>query len=124
MKLRIKGDSLRLRITPSEMRKLVESGRVEETIHFGQAADAKLTYALERGAVAEIEVQYQQGEVIVIAPLAQVQAWASGPEDGIYGGVEIGAGKLEVAIEKDWACLDRKGEDADTFPNPNEDAKC
>ena len=34
MKLRIQGNSLRLRITPSEMARLLANGRIEETICF------------------------------------------------------------------------------------------
>ena len=39
MKLRIKGNSLRFRVTQSELAKLVELGRVEETIYFGPEPD-------------------------------------------------------------------------------------
>ncbi len=50
MKLRIKGNSLRLRVSPSEMERLLSAGRIEEIIHFAQEPDAKLTYALEQAA--------------------------------------------------------------------------
>ena len=45
MKLRIKGDSLRLRVGPAEVERLTGSGRIEETIHF--APGVQMTYALE-----------------------------------------------------------------------------
>jgi Family of unknown function (DUF7009) len=47
MKLRIKGNSLRLRVTRSELTKVVNSGCIEETIHFASDQQAKLTCALE-----------------------------------------------------------------------------
>lgn len=125
MKLRIKGDSLRLRITPSEMRKLTETGRVQETIHFGPAPDTHLSYVVEVGDVRELALRYQTGEVSVVVPRAQAQDWANGPEVGIYASISIGSGQLEVAVEKDWACLDRSDADnADTFPNPHEGTTC
>jgi hypothetical protein len=34
MKLSIKGNSLRIRITRSEFGKLIDTGRIEETIYF------------------------------------------------------------------------------------------
>jgi hypothetical protein len=50
MKLRIKGNSLRLRVSRSELAHLQAGGRIEETIRFAEAPEAKLTYALESAA--------------------------------------------------------------------------
>jgi hypothetical protein len=130
MKLRIKGDSLRLRITPSEMRRLLSEGRIEETIHFAAEDAAYLTYALERSPVArEVSVQYRPGQVTVLVPASQACAWAEGDEVGVYGTLNLGAGQLEIAVEKDWACLDKSGDESrddgqDTFPNPNQGRAC
>ena len=126
MKLRIKGDSLRLRISPSEMARLMESGRIEETIHLGAGDDARLSYAVEVSATAaETTVRYQPREIAVIVPAAVARAWAAGSDVGIYAGVALSAGVLEVAVEKDFACLDTNAaENRDTFPNPREGRKC
>ena len=127
MKLRIKGDSLRLRVTPSEMSRLLQSGRIEETIHFGLENDAKLTYALmivpaQAGGVALRHLPHQ---IAVAIPAALAHAWADGEQVGIYGAVDTEAGQLEIAVEKDFACLDKSGvENEDTYPNPNEGAVC
>lgn len=48
MKLRIKGNSLRLRVSRSEVAKLLKGQRVEETIHFAPQSAAPLSYALEQ----------------------------------------------------------------------------
>jgi hypothetical protein len=125
MKLRIKGDSLRIRITPSEMRTFLEQGRIAQTIHFAAAPDARLTYALEHAASAEINLRYEHSEAAVIIPTYQARAWADGDEVGLYASIPNGNGMLEVAIEKDWACLDRgEAENADTFPNPLQGTTC
>ncbi len=126
MKLRIKGDSLRLRVAPSEMARLLESGRLEETIHFGAGHDESLTYALERQANAgSLGVRYQPGRVTVVLPSAEARDWAGGDAVGVYGAVEVGARHLQVAVEKDWACLDKnEAENGDTFPNPSPGANC
>jgi hypothetical protein len=126
MKLRIKGDSLRLRIAPSEMARLLEDGRVQETIHFGAGCDESLTYALEHEANAgSLGVRYQPARVTVVLPSAQVREWARGDAVGLYGGVDVGAAHLEIAVEKDWACLDKsEAENRDTFPNPRPGANC
>lgn len=125
MKLRIKGDSLRLRISPSEMRTFLEKGRIEDTIHFGAAHDARLTYALEHGSVNQISVRYEAAEAAVVIPTTQARAWADGDDVGIYGSVPAGSASLEVSIEKDWACLSgSEAENTDTFPNPHEGETC
>jgi hypothetical protein len=118
MKLRIKGDSLRLRVGPLEVQQLMDSGRVEETIHF--APDAHLTYGLEHSeAAACVSVSHTPGEVTVIVPTSVAQAWVNGDDVGIYGVVPNGIGTLEVAIEKDFACLDSSHQgNLDTYPNP------
>jgi hypothetical protein len=123
MKLRIKGDSLRLRVAPSEVVWLMETGRIEETIHFGMEEDARLTYALEVADMDAIAVRHEGTRVAVVLPAAMARRWAEGVEVGLYGGVGVSSGWLEIAVEKDWACLDKSdGENADAFPNPKQGA--
>lgn len=126
MKLRIKGDSLRLRITPSEMARLVDRGRVEETVHFGAGRGESLTYALEHaGGAASLGVRYEPARVTVLLPSAEARTWADGDAVGMYGTIDLGAARLEIAVEKDWACLDKgEAENPDTFPNPKQGASC
>jgi hypothetical protein len=126
MKLRMKGNSLRLRVSPSEMSHLLDTGRIEETIHFAPDHNARLTYALEHHAEAKsVSVRYRPQEVTVIVSSEGVRQWASGPDVGLYGETATSDGALELAIEKDFACLDKSNvENADTFPNPNQGAVC
>lgn len=125
MKLRIKGDSLRLRIAPSEMKWLMETGRVEDTVHFGADVHARLTYALEHADVSEMTVRYEPEHVAVVVPTGIARAWSGGDEVGVYGSVNVGGAHLELAIEKDWACVDKsEAENQDTFPHPNLGAAC
>jgi len=127
MKLRIKGDSLRLRVSPSEVSRLLGSGRIEETIHFGPEPDEKLTYALMTlsGQEAAISVRHLATEILVTVPVALARSWAEGEEVGIYRAVAIGSGQLELAVEKDFACLDKgEEENRDTYPNPSQGVVC
>lgn len=126
MKLRIKGDSLRLRISPSEMARLLETGRVEDTVHFGPDPAARLRYALEHSAQAGgLSVRYQAPEVTVVISTLQAQQWAGGADVGIYAEVSAGPARLEVAVEKDFACLDQSdAANHDAFPNPKQGAVC
>jgi hypothetical protein len=125
MKLRIKGNSLRLRISRSDMARLLEIGTIEESIYFGEAADAKLTYALQLTHAGEIGVLYQPQRVTVLLSMEAASRWASSDAVGIYGSSDTPAGPLELMVEKDFACLDGNDpQDEDAFPNPNAESVC
>jgi hypothetical protein len=127
MKLRIKGNSLRLRISRSELARFQAGGRIEETIHFTAAPEATLTYALESALKSSpVTVRYGSGEVTVILSEDRARIWEGQSEVGVYTTLDMGlAGSLEVAVEKDFACLDRSDEDnSDTFANPLAGATC
>ena len=126
MKLRINGNSVRLRISPSEMGFLLESGRVENTIRFGPEENAKLTYALEHNPLAGEMTLRRQGQTIaVVISTRDAGAWATGDQVGIYGAIGTGENRLELAIEKDFACLDKQEwENRDTYPHPKQGNAC
>ena len=127
MKLRIKGNSLRLRISRSEVARILKRERVEETIHFAPYPNAKLTYALEQEqSVSAPTVRYAEGEITVLVPAARADTWCSSDLVGISERVSLGSlGSLDLLIEKDFACLDLSDEEnQDTFANPNAGAIC
>ena len=127
MKLRIKGNSIRLRISRSELTRLIEEGRIADTTFFGVEESARLTYALEQSdAVGSTQLAARPQEVAVVLPRGVASAWAEGEEVGVYATVDLGPrGALELMVEKDYACLDlSEAENVDTFPNPNAGALC
>jgi hypothetical protein len=110
MKLRIKGNSIRLRLTQSEVARLHSHGSLEERCNFGEAA---LRYTLASNG--ELGATLDGPHITVTVPRAAVAAWAEGTEVGIYGR----SGPLELAIEKDFRCAHTRTEDAsDSYPNP------
>ena len=114
MKLRIKGDSLRLRLTRPEVQELVERGSVEAAARFADAARFGYAVRLDDAANA-LTAKFATGCVTVTVPAQQAQQWAASDAVGIYGE----DGPLTLAVEKDFACIDRDDpEDADAFPNP------
>ena len=127
MKLRIKGDSLRLRVSRSEVAKLLAGDCLEETIHFTPEAVAKFTFALQQEtSLSRPTVQYTDSRVAVLIPAEQANAWGATDQVGIAEDISLGSfGSLALLIEKDFACLDRSEEDnEDTFSNPNAGATC
>jgi hypothetical protein len=127
MKLRIKGNSLRVRVTPSEVEQLLRDGAIREHVQFTADPKDRLTYSVisspSRGTTT---VAYQLGNIAVSIPESQLKRWASGEEVGVHADVALGEDRrLAVAVEKDFACLDRSDADnEDTFPNPNLAAAC
>jgi hypothetical protein len=124
MKLRIKGNTLRLRLTRGEVATLGAGGRVEDALTLGTAPDARLTYAIEScGDAIEVAATMAAGTITVVLPLAEAARWAGSETVGIAADVPNDAGAVHVLVEKDFACLGRDDADADAFPNPGA-ARC
>lgn len=127
MKLRIKGNSIRLRITRSEVLKLIAAGRIEETVYFAPSAEYSLTYALvSEAALNSPQIRSRSSEVAIVVPKEQAVTWAETDRVGIYAKIDVGLhGTLDISVEKDFACLDRSDADnIDTFPHPMAGAVC
>jgi hypothetical protein len=123
MKLRIRGNSLRLRLSRGEVNELAERGRVDDGIAFGGGPDARLGYsAVCVDDVSVLSARLGAGSIIVTLPGALARAWAASEDVGLEGEQSLGDGQvLRLLVEKDFACLTaRTGEDdGDAFPNPN-----
>jgi hypothetical protein len=127
MKLRIKGNSIRLRLLRPEVACLIDSGLVEETIYLGLGDQSAFTYALAIDpGLAETQLRYKPPKLAILLPKGAAATWAETDQVGIYAAVEIeGHGTLDLIVEKDFACLDLSDADnRDTFPNPEIGAVC
>jgi hypothetical protein len=127
MKLRIKGNSLRRCVTPSEVKKLLRDGAIREHVQFTADPRDRFIYAITSSlSGATTTVTYHSGDITVSLPDAQLNYWACSDEVGVYADVVLCDDRvLSVTIEKDFACLDRSDADnEDTFPNPNLAAAC
>ncbi|HVJ90797.1 MAG TPA: hypothetical protein VM580_13415 [Labilithrix sp.] len=121
MKLRIRGDSIRLRLTQSEVATLVDSGRIEESTAFGPSPLERFSYAIVLGGEVVAAKSTAKGIEIVL-PAATGRAWASSASVGIEAEQPAGDGRtLRILVEKDFACLTQRPheDDSDAFPNPN-----
>jgi hypothetical protein len=117
MKLRIRGNSLRLRLTKTEVAKLAEQGLVEEKTDFGNGQ--VFVYAVVASSDFEtVTAEFQNGQIKVIIPKTIAETWATSEEVGI----SAQQNSLKILIEKDFNCLTPRNaeEDADTFPHPKD----
>ena len=120
MKLRIEGNTLRLRLKRTEIDTLQSDGRVEAAVDFG--AGGRLVYALEAADVPHLAVRYRPGEIVVTVPAAQATRWAGSEEEvGMDAAHALDdGGTLSILVEKDFQCLHRPltEADRDAFRNP------
>jgi hypothetical protein len=114
MKLRIRGNSIRLRLTQSEVARLRDEGVVEESCDFGGGHTFR--YTLESNArTSHLDAALDGSSITVSVPAATARAWATNDEVGMYGA----SGPVDIAIEKDFRCISHgDAEGPDAFPNP------
>ena len=121
MKLRIKGDSIRLRLTQTEVKTLAETGAVESAMRV--APEATLAYGLRASGGSDLRVEMDARGVTVLVPEAWIGPWAGGDEVGFEGEQDAGDGRtLAILVEKDFACLHKRPDELDAFPNPLADS--
>ena len=122
MKLRIHGNSLRLRLNQSEVAQFSKTGFVEDSIQFGPGAN--FAYALESlSSLSSPQALFANGFLRIQVPRADSTDWACSDRVGITGEQPLESGKrLSILIEKDFQCLHGDDErDPNAFPNPLEE---
>ncbi|MCC6142319.1 MAG: hypothetical protein IT368_00795 [Candidatus Hydrogenedentes bacterium] len=121
MKLRIQGNSLRLRLQQREVAELHECGRLSESLVLGTGPEETFTYSLERHPGATVQILREPTGLVVRLPAAWAADLAETDQVGVDVEVPVAPGAMvRVKIEKDYACLtERPGEDErDAFPHP------
>lgn len=114
MKLRLRGNSLRLRLERHEVAELRARGAVEDAIDFGPGA--RLAYRLARRDVPVLAASFDGRGITVDVPDAVALDFCDTDRVGFDGT----AGGVRVLVEKDWQCLAPRGEDdGDAYPHPD-----
>ncbi len=127
MKLRIKGDSIRFRVTPSELAKLMNEQTITEELHISREPELSLRYSVHLTTIVENpSIAFSGRELSLHLPLQAARQWAESHQVGIQVQKFLDENStLTVLIEKDFACLDLSDEEnADTFPNPSAGLVC
>jgi hypothetical protein len=126
MKIRFRGDNVRLRLKRSEVDQIAAGSPIVEETHF---PDSVLAYRLEVSEENEIAASFGNSGLVIGLPRLQVREWAGTDQVSLYAEQDIpGVGPLALLIEKDFSCLapgDHRGseDDEDTYPHPNADAE-
>ena len=120
MKLRIRDNSVRIRLMRAEVEALRDTGIVEAHTPF--PGGRTLTYCVESSpGIINPAAFFSASRISVRLPETTVLAWASSEQVSIDGEqVLVDGSKLRVLVEKDFVCLtERDDEDeSDMFPHP------
>jgi len=121
MKLRIRGNSIRLRLSQQNMKVFGEEGRVENSIQFGSTTDGKLIYALETADVKKLKCEFKDNTLTIFVPKDLAKVWI---ESQLVGLEHLDSttenDQVRILVEKDFKCMHvRINEDeSDSYPHP------
>lgn len=122
MKLRILGNSIRLRLTRSEVESAAAGDAVEGRCVIGPDPANALTYTFVPDAnVTQLETSWRGGILAVRAPSSLIEEWNTSDLVGMERtSRHVDDEELTVLVEKDFSCLKPRdgGDDVDTFPHP------
>ncbi len=121
MKLRIRDNSVRIRLTRTEVDSLRAQGVVSATTGF--PGGREFQYRVESSpAIVNPAAFFSDNTISVRLPETAVLAWATTEQVSLPGEQVLDDGaKLTILVEKDFACLaPREGEDeSDMYPHPD-----
>lgn len=121
MKLRILDDSIRLRLSQSEVGRIAQGEAVRSHTRFPHGSF--LGYGLEPSTATAIGATFLDNVITVRVPAEAARNWATTDQVALTSSQPIEGGELTVLVEKDFECLEpRTGEeDQDAFPNTKAD---
>ena len=118
MKIRIKGNSLRYRLTRREVELFGVTGFIQDKINIGGTL---LYYSLKTTPDKLLSAEFKENTIILFVPETMVGFWINTDQTGFeyFMDLEGTEDKLYLLVEKDFTCLDKVDEDqSDNYPNP------
>ncbi|WP_394748107.1 DUF7009 family protein [Spongiimicrobium salis] len=118
MKIRIKGNSVRFRLTKTEVETFCKEGFYAESTTF---ANNTLVYCLKaKAGIEELEANFLNNRITIYMPQEALSTWANSNLIGYRNAVDWNdTSTLSLLVEKDFSCLDNTVEDqSDNYPNP------
>jgi|APGre2960657404_1045060.scaffolds.fasta_scaffold05481_4 hypothetical protein len=119
MKIRIKGNSIRIRLTKTEVNTISTAGYLQEETSFGKDS---FVYALQRVEEGNtLSAMLEQNKITMFVPALLTTDWPANSIISFDAHMPIAGDKtLYLLLEKDFVCLDHTTEDqSDNYANPN-----
>ena len=122
MKLRLRGNSIRLRLNRPEVAQFASRGTIEEALCYGAGAGEQLTYGLERSASAQdIQLSVAPGRIMILVPESLARDWVDTERVSMESTSRTTApNELTILVKKDFRRLHGASKDPDLYPNPLE----
>jgi len=120
MKIRIRANAVRIRLTKSEVHQLCTLGSVEEITSF---AEKHFSYGVWLSKEHDqLHASFKDNRISLLLPEKQGRNWHLNEEIGFQNEMELAGGnRLSLLLEKDFTCLSPRGEDeTDNYLNPKE----
>src|SRR6478609_3889869 len=103
MKIRIKRNIVRYRLSKSEVTALAEQGSLEERTEF---IGGTLLYAIQQTGEENLSADFSQNKITLYVPVKAIQHWAKTAQVGIDQEMLLPNGnKLYLLLEKDFKCI-------------------
>ena len=118
MKLRIKGNTIRFRLTRPEVELFGKEGYIEEQTDF---LPRPFIYKLKTdNSILELSASFNDNGITVFIPENFVKEWISSEQVGFEGLMKTEKDvSVYILVEKDFKCLDATGEDqSENYENP------
>jgi hypothetical protein len=119
MKIRINGNSIRLRLSKTEVSTLISEGQVVSVCNFGNNC---LIYKLVQGHFTDLSAQFTDDVISVFIPSTMTKNWEN---DDRIGFEYVDDEGLFIQVENDFQCLQQRPheDEADLFPHPSNTSK-
>ena len=118
MKIRIKDNSVRLRLTRTEVEKFGQEKYIECKTEFGNAS---FIYAMRSEDVEEISADLADNKITMHIPISIAETFISTDVVGFHHEKVLTSGrKLFLLFEKDFKCIDGEvlEDQSDNYENP------
>jgi len=119
MKIRIRGNSIRIRVSRSEVELLAAEGRLEEKT---ELPNGTFSYILQSSNEYDhLNAGYEHGAITMYIPHNIATQWAGNDTVGYEYNLPLtNGGVLYLLLEKDFKCIDAavKEDQSDNYENP------
>ena len=119
MKIRIKGNTVRFRLTKSDISTLTETGELSDQTEF---IGNTLIYKIASSANEALSADMIENVITLYVPENALSSWASTNQVSLEGNMPLrNDSSLYLLLEKDFKCIDgdTSEDQSDFFENPS-----
>ncbi|SHG71089.1 DUF7009 family protein [Flagellimonas flava] len=118
MKIRIRGNSVRYRLTRTEVETFCKEGSYSDETQFN--TQTFIYRLVAKDGISGLEASFENNTITIYLPREETEVWAGSPRVGYENTFQLNNGEaLNLLVEKDFVCMDETIEDqSDNYPNP------